>query len=152
MIKLNLRKGILQYLYNKGGRFIARDKDGELILTEEKPYRDADYFCCLKGDMCEINGIEKIFSDVKWENEPLDIEKEISTIDWLSVKVDTPVLVRHNEMDEWKRQHFHSFVKESKRPYVCYWQGMTSFTCENVEPQSRTNAWEYCKLFDEKDN
>ena len=62
--------------------------------------------------------------------------------DWSKVAVDTKILVRDNEINEWGRRHFAKY-KDGK---VYAWNnGYTSFTTNN------TNSWKYAKLYKEEE-
>lgn len=50
--------------------WVARDADGEIAFFKEKPERseylwEAKWLCCIR---CEM------FPDIKWENEPIEVE------------------------------------------------------------------------------
>ena len=64
-------------------------------------------------------------------------EYEEPETDWSKVPVDTPVLVRGCEDEEWKKMHFAECVLNT----VYVWEGgKTSWTTDNTYP------WEYAKL------
>ena len=64
-------------------------------------------------------------------------EYEEPKIDWSKVPVDTPVLVRGCEDEEWKKMHFAECILNT----VYVWDGgKTSWTTNNTYP------WEYAKL------
>lgn len=55
---------------NKYKLWVARDVDGEIAFFKEKPERseylwEAKWFCCIRREM---------FPDIKWENEPIEVE------------------------------------------------------------------------------
>ena len=57
--------------------------------------------------------------------------------DWSKVEVDTPILVRDGEDEEWNKQHF----AECDGKVVCAWRGgKTSWTEDCVM------GWKYAKL------
>ena len=58
-------------------------------------------------------------------------------VDWSKVEVDTPILVRDGEDEEWNKQHF----AECDGKVVCAWRaGKTSWTEDCVM------GWKYAKL------
>ena len=60
-------------------------------------------------------------------------------IDWNEVKVDTPILVRNSEDEEWRKRHFAKC--ECKGRLVYTWKGSgTSWTEEGM------CVWKYAKL------
>ena len=62
------------------------------------------------------------------EEEPKEPE-----IDWSKVEVDTPVLVKNKENDEWKKRHFAKY--EHRRVYV--WN-------------NGSTSWSACRMYDYK--
>lgn len=61
--------------------WIARDKDGTLNLYDGKPFRGTEYqWWMYSGNYSEINKEsdsllgEIIFKDLKWDDEPLEVE------------------------------------------------------------------------------
>lgn len=66
-------------------------------------------------------------------------EYEELEVDWSKVKVDTPIMVRNKEEEEWQKRHFSGF----KNGKVYAWHdGLTSWSaiggCER--------SWKYAKL------
>ncbi len=63
-------------------------------------------------------------------------------VDWSKVEVDTPILVRDGEDEEWNKQHF----AECDGKVVCAWRGgKTSWTEDCVM------GWKYAKLAEGED-
>lgn len=90
----------------------------------------------------EGNTITKIY-----ENTPNGLElvyNKEEDIDWSKVEVDTPVLVRQHEDNEWRKRHFAKY--ENGKVYV--WNGgMTSFTTDNNDISY--TEWKQTKLYKE---
>lgn len=64
-------------------------------------------------------------------------EPEEPEVDWNNVEVDTPILVRDTEDEQWERRYFAKY--ENKTIYA--WDvGRTSWSGESV------TEWEYAKL------
>lgn len=60
-------------------------------------------------------------------------------VDWSKVKVDTPILVRDYECEEWLERHFAKYENGA----VYAWDvGRTSWTAHNNE----ATLWDYAKL------
>lgn len=79
-------------------------------------------------DFCSGEALNWLFSEYK---EP--------EVDWSKVKVDTPIMVRNKEEEEWQKRHFSGF----KNGKVYAWHdGLTSWSaiggCER--------SWKYAKL------
>lgn len=69
-------------------------------------------------------------------------EPEEPEVDWSKVEVDTPILVRDGEDEEWIKQHF----AECDGKVVCAWRaGKTSWTEDCVM------GWKYAKLAESED-
>ena len=64
-------------------------------------------------------------------------EYEEPETDWSKVEVDTPILVRDNENEEWYQRHF----AEYKGGVVCAWHGGRTSWSENCMKE-----WAYAKL------
>lgn len=65
-------------------------------------------------------------------------EYEEPETDWSKVKVDTPILVRFKENDEWERRYF---AKYDKGKVYAWGYGSTSWSSND-----NTCAWTYTKL------
>lgn len=64
-------------------------------------------------------------------------EYEEPEVDWSKVEVDTPILVRDTEHEDWYKRYFSKYVNG----VVCAWDnGYTSWTA------SDDCAWKYAKL------
>ena len=63
-------------------------------------------------------------------------EYEEPETDWSKVEVDTPILVRDTEDDDWHKAHFAKYKDRKVRA----WIGGTSWTSRE------TYAWKYAKL------
>lgn len=66
-------------------------------------------------------------------------------IDWSKVPVDTPVLVRDYESDNYEKRHFNYYEAENTRPFICFADGKSSYTSTSVK------HWSYCELAREED-
>ena len=71
-------------------------------------------------------------------------------IDWSKVEVDTPILVRDNENNEWQRFHFAKY----EDGFVYTWiAGATSWTAAGYEAGGNVYKWNFAKLAeDEKEH
>lgn len=68
-----------------------------------------------------------------------------SRIDWSKVPIDTKVLVRDGDNDEWFKRHYAGYDEE-KNLFKTFDCGLTSWTTNN------TTNWIQCKLEGEEDN
>ena len=103
-----------------------------------------EYFCnefiiphILKKDSCAGIGCEQCHMlQTIWLLEEYEEPKE-PEVDWSKVEVDTPILVRDGEDEEWIKQHF----AECDGKVVCAWRaGKTSWTEDCVM------GWKFAKL------
>lgn len=66
-------------------------------------------------------------------------------IDWSKVAVDTPILVRRSDNEEWAKRYFARY----RDGYIYAWSnGCTSWTAYN---SSDVTEWEYAKLAESED-
>lgn len=77
------------------------------------------------------------------KDQSIDIAGYLDVIDWSKVPVNTPILVRENNNDEWLRRHFADYKGGKVYAWV---EGKTSWSTEVDEPVT----WEYAKLADAK--
>lgn len=89
---------------------------------------------------CVNNNDIKMMYDL---SDLLDFDFE-EVVDWSKVAVDTKILVRVSEHNEWSKRHFAKFENGK----VCAWDnGKTSFTSNAKSPYT---AWQQAKLYKEE--
>ncbi len=70
-------------------------------------------------------------------------EYEEPKVDWSKVEVDTPILVRDGENNEWQRSYFAKY----EDGFVYTWiAGATSWTAVGYEKGGNVYRWKYAKL------
>lgn len=74
------------------------------------------------------------------ENQRIDIAEYLGIVDWSKVAVDTPILVKQNEQDEWEKRHFAYFKDERVYAWLC---GATSWSADY---EGDTTNWNFAKL------
>lgn len=74
------------------------------------------------------------------ENQRIDIAEYLGIVDWSKVAVDTPILVKQNEQDEWEKRHFAYFKDERVYAWLC---GVTSWSADY---EGDTTDWNLAKL------
>lgn len=74
------------------------------------------------------------------ENQQIDIAEYLGIVDWSKVKVDTPILVKQYEQDEWEKRHFAYFKDERVYAWLC---GATSWSADY---EGDTTDWNLAKL------
>ena len=114
-------------------------KNYEKYADEIKEYNGFN-FCTdfvvphvLKSDDCPNNCSKCKMLQSIWLME----EYEEPEVDWSKVEVDTPILVRESEDEEWLKRHFAKY--EGRKVYA--WNGgCTSWTEDCMK------SWKYAKL------
>lgn len=74
------------------------------------------------------------------ENQRIDIAEYLGIVDWSKVPVDTPILVKQYEQDEWEKRHFAYFKDERVYAWLC---GATSWSADY---EGDTTNWNLAKL------
>ena len=112
-----------------------RDEGGKLCINFIQPY-------ILKSDHCNNLCCEACqMLQTIWLME----EYKEPEIDWNTVKVDTPILVRNAEDEPWLRRYFAKY--EDGRVYA--WSvGRTSWTANTI---AHTTSYAYAKLANEEE-
>ena len=70
----------------------------------------------------------------------IDVAEYLGIVDWSKVKVDTPILVKQYEQDEWEKRHFAYFKDERVYAWLC---GATSWSADY---EGDTTDWNLAKL------
>lgn len=144
MEQKELRKEILQLMYDKGYRYIARNTDGNVHVYKTLPEKKCSYWT--NGDLfARLHFTDNLFEDVKFEDkEPLSLAKELGTIDWSVIPRDTKVLVSQDKK-HWHKRHFAGFDEKETYKFIVYGLGETSWTSSDRIDDFR-GAYKYCKL------
>lgn len=142
MNKEELRKEILQYLYDKGYKYIARDLTLHLYIYKGRPYKEGDVWTSADIAGLSLKAFGDLFENVKFEDEePLSIAKELGIIDWATIPKDTKVLVS-NDGEHWERRYFKGYKDDKLNPFLVYAYGLTSW----VATDEHAVYYKYCKL------
>ena len=117
--------------YEKYENEIRKYNGNEFCVDFVQPYILKENGCA--GINCEACFMYQMIWLLKDYEEP--------EIDWSKVEVDTPILVRDGEDEEWNKQHF----AECDGKVVCAWRGgKTSWTEDCVM------SWKYAKLAEDE--
>lgn len=148
MDKAELRKEVLQRLYDKGHKYIARDKNNEVYIYKVPPEKKGSYWSN-RYEAVKLLYFSDLFEDVTFEDEqPLDIAEEIGAVDWSQVPKDTKVLVSQDN-EHWNQAHFAEFVSENEiYKFAVYDSGKTSWTIQS-EGGGHKSVYRCCKLAEE---
>lgn len=134
------REWLLQKLYDDGWRYYAKNVGGTVFLTTKKPIMGQGILEITSGGTTRcINIISEIMPEID-RNGLVDIAEELGIVDWSKVKVDTPILVKANEQDDWEKRYFAYFKDGKVYAWLC---GTTSWSTNNDED---VMSWNYAKL------
>ena len=100
----------------------------------------------LKSDDCFNNCSKCGMVQVLWLLEDYEEPKE-PKVDWSKVEVDTPVLVRDGENDEWKRFYFAKYENGLVYTWIA---GATSWTAKG-NMYKMPLSWRFAKLAESED-
>lgn len=133
------REWLLQKLYDEGWKYYIKNIGDTAFVTTKRPVTNGGILDINSGGHVKcINNISKIMPQIE-RNEVLNIAEELGIVDWSKVKVDTPVLVRDFENQDWKKRHFAFFDDE----LIYAWDGgATSWSVKNKD----AIPWKYAKL------
>ena len=70
----------------------------------------------------------------------IDMAEYLGIVEWSKVPVDTPILVKQYEQDEWEKRHFAYFKDERVYAWLC---GATSWSADY---EGDTTNWNLAKL------
>ena len=107
----------------------------KLAIKDGVPYRCNGVSC----DDCDFKNSENgcyIYGCSEW----LFSEYKEPEIDWSKVEVNTPILVKNTEKEEWQKRHFARF--KNGKVYAWY-DGLTSWSTAGEDD---VNFWKYAKL------
>lgn len=106
------------------------------VDEENKPFRctfRCNGKCC--GRICQFYNNEKDCETLakQW------LDEECKT-DWSKVPVDTPILVKDNQLEKWRHRYF---AKYENGKVFAWGTGVTSWSTENSD---HVTAWKYARL------
>ena len=115
---------------------VRQGKNGKWLERHFAKYENGNVYAWVDGQT-SWTGVDEI----KWKYAKLaegEKECEEPKVDWSKVEVDTPILVRNTEDEEWRKRYF---AKYDKYGFVYTWKsGRTSWTEEDL------CVWNYAKL------
>lgn len=133
------REWLLQKIYDDGWRYIVGGDGTFVYVTKNKPFifsgmykANGDKYRCIEIISGTLPSLETC--DV------INIAEELGIVDWSKVKVDTPILVKANEQDDWEKRYFAYFKGGKVYAWLC---GTTSWSTNNDED---VMSWNYAKL------
>lgn len=135
-----------------GMMFETREKNKYYIVNEtvyrENENEDLMLVCMLSSYICGYND-DFTSRGTRYEDHDivkiLDADGELlwSRVNWEEVPIDTKILVRDNESDEWEKRHYAGYDNDSDAyPFKTFINGRTSWTSEN----GKVIRWKFCKL------
>lgn len=140
---------MLKTLYKNGWRYIFRRVyRNEFYVSIEKPrYSEDDTLISYPEHQTRLGDILIIFiADALGGHNYITIADHIDIVDWSTVKVDTPVLVKSVKDGEWTRRYFAAY----KGGKVYTWiGGATSWSTDFKE---NISCWSYATLAKDEEN
>lgn len=134
---------MLKTLYISGWRYIfKKEHRDEFCISKEKPsYSEYGRLIFHPQHQAPLSDtLSMLIADAMKEYNYITIVDHINIVDWSTVKVDTPVLVKDYEDNAWTKRHF-AFYKDGK---VYTWDsGVTSWSKDSTDS---TSWWTYAKL------
>ena len=131
---------ILNIIMESGTPFAVDKCSGEVIPCDTRPCAD-----CIFGHHKKYLDKSCKIDRVMWLNEDVD-----NISQFRNLPVDTPILVRDSEEDDWKPRHFSRV--ENDLVYV-FGDGTTSFTAKSCFAAYRLDVpYKFAKLAEEKDD
>ena len=122
--------------------YIVADNYDNVYLTNEKPSM-FDGVDEVRISSCEkamgVSAFKSILPKLN-RNECISIGEELGIIDWSKVSVDTHVLVKAYEQDDWQKRYFAYFKDGRVYAWLC---GTTSWSADNDED---VMSWNCAKL------
>lgn len=122
------REWVLQKLYDDEWRYYVKNIGGDVFLTRKKPVMIDNILDIRSGGLTKlVNAMAEIMPNID-EGGVLNIAEELGIVDWSKVKVDTPILVKDFDSNDWKKRYFAYYKDET----VYAWEnGATSWSLEN---------------------
>lgn len=110
-------------------------------------YRFCENFVQVKilkplGLDCTINCARCSMLQMIWANE----EYKEPEVDWSKVAVDTPILVRNTDNEDWNKRYFARYENETIYAWI---SGRTSW---NAHDNDDVFAWKYAKLAEQEES
>lgn len=131
---------VLRKLYDAGWRYYVKNAGGCSFLTTNTPVIFNGRVDVMVGGRIRCAGlIGKVLPSLN-ENEILDIAEYLGIVDWSKVAVDTPILVKDHDGEDWEKRYFAFF--EDGNVYT-WMSGTTSWTADIA---GGATDWKYAKL------
>lgn len=120
---------LFKRMYNLGFRKAEIEDDTLFFFVDERD--------CL----CPFSPRVPVKSTCFEEKDQLiDVAEYLGIVEWSKVPVDTPILVKQYEQDEWEKRHFAYFKDERVYAWLC---GATSWSADY---EGDTTNWNFAKL------
>lgn len=120
---------LFKRMYNLGFRKAEIEDDTLFFFVDERDY------------LCPFSPRVQVKSTCFEEKDQLiDVAEYLGIVEWSKVPVDTPILVKQYEQDEWEKRHFAYFKDERVYAWLC---GATSWSADY---EGDTTDWNLAKL------
>ena len=120
---------LFKRMYNLGYRKAEIEDDTLFFFVNER-----DYLCPFSPR------VQVKCTCFEEKDQLIDVAEYLGIVDWSKVKVDTPILVRQHEQDEWEKRHFAYFKDGRVYAWLC---GATSWSADY---EGDTTDWNFAKL------
>lgn len=125
----------LKDLHQRGYRYLFYDTSVKLYIASEQEPRFANTsdVCCYGDNKSAIvNPLEiAILQELLKPRLYIAIEDYIDVVDWENVPVDTPVLAKDNDEDNWHKRYF---AKYENGGLFAFAYGQTEWSSNGIEP------------------
>ena len=145
------KKEFLSLYYKREGyNYLFRlGKEGNIGFSETRPRFVDNYQSCLNGltHYTLVRGFDRMLGDeiLGPDRDVIDIREEAGIMDWSRVDIDTPVIVRDRQDQEWVRRYF---AKYDQGKVWTFYQGTTSWSVGN---EYNLTPWNFAKIANEED-
>ena len=120
---------LFKRMYDLGFRKAEIEDDTLFFFVNERDY------------LCPFSPRVQVKSTCFEEKDQLiDVAEYLGIVEWSKVPVDTPILVKQYEQDEWEKRHFAYFKDERVYAWLC---GATSWSADY---EGDTTNWNFAKL------
>ena len=120
---------LFKRMYDLGFRKAEIEDDTLFFFVNERDY------------LCPFSPRVKVKCTCFEEKDQLiDVAEYLGIVEWSKVPVDTPILVKQYEQDEWEKRHFAYFKDERVYAWLC---GATSWSADY---EGDTTNWNLAKL------
>lgn len=127
-------KAWLKECYTLGFKYVFYNPDsGIYVLSEQEPvFRDTTFMYCDGKKYPMVSYFYTlVVKELLKDRNYIAIEDHIDVVDWENVPVDTPVLAKDNDEDNWHKRYF---AKYENGGLFAFAYGQTEWSSNGIEP------------------